>query len=88
MPIDENILEATILHLIKEITANSIQRQKLRNLHICAQQIKLIKIPDPIPEDLQKTKLIMPIDNELGVIITDKRREQIYNKLLLDVAEL
>jgi len=88
MPIDEDILESTISNLVDKINANSIQRTKLRELYAYAQEIALVSIPDPTPEEPSRTKKIMPIDKKLGTKITDERREAIYEKLLVDVDNL
>ena len=88
MSVDEDILDSTILDLVEKIDANSIQRYKLRKLHICAQRIKLIDVPDPIAENTQRTKKEMPMDSVLGTVITEERREKVYHSLMTDYAEL
>lgn len=88
MPIDETILNSTILDLINKINENTTQRQKLRQLHLSAQRIKLIDVPDPIPEDTERTKKEMPMDSVLGTVITEERRQAIYDTLMADYAKL
>jgi len=88
MSVDEDNLDVIITSLVEKSNTNSIQDQEIRRLHICAQGIKLVDVPDPTPKDTHQTKKALPMDDELGTEITVERREQIYYKLISDEAKL
>jgi len=46
--------------------------------------IQMIDAPDPIPENLNQTKKVLPLDPSLNETMSDTRREEIYDKLLVD----
>jgi len=88
MPVNEDLLNSTILDLLDKLNQSSLERQTLQNLHINAVSIKLIEVPDPTPEDTERTKKVLPLDPKLDTTITEDRRQAIYDKIISDVAEL
>ncbi len=88
MPIDEDLLDSTILDLVDKVNQNHSERIMLRNLYTNARSIQLIDVPDPTPEDTHQTKKIIPDDPKLGTEITEERRQAIYDKVISDHAKL
>lgn len=88
MVVDEDSLTGIITTLNEEMTLVNTKRNTLRNLSEIANSIKLLIIPAPTADNINATTTILPLDPKLGVLITIERREAIYDKLLLDVAEL
>jgi hypothetical protein len=88
MPVDESLLEAKIQEINTKLTENGVMRQTLKALHKNAINIQQVDVPDPTPEDPRKTKKEMPKDDDLGSQITPARRQEIYDKILVDCTEL
>jgi len=88
MAVDETILESTIVDLSEKLNAVSLERQNLKTIIRDAQSIVMVNVPDPTEEDPRRTKKELPQDNKLGAEITTERREQIYDKIIVDVAAL
>lgn len=88
MPVNEATLQTTIDTINSKIQTNAQERQKLRQLLDIAESIKQVDVPDPTPQDLNRTKKIMPKDRVLGKDITPARRQEIYDKIVADVAVL
>lgn len=82
MPIDEDILNQKVLDITSKLNENSLERETLRNLQTNAVSIQLV------PDNVDKTKMIIPTDPKLGTTITEERRQEIYDKVIADVALL
>jgi len=88
MVVDEAILESTIVDLQNKLDTVSLKKQNLKTILRDSQSIVMINIPDATEKDPRRTKKVLPTDNKLGIEITVKRREQIYEKIIADVAAL
>lgn len=88
MPLDEDILDSTVIDIVADINKNTDQRKKLTALYTRGHQIQLIDVPIPTVADPKKTKKELPLDSILGTTITVERREKECDSLMADYAKL
>lgn len=82
MAVDEDNLKLSLESAHKKLTLNGIQRTKLK--HFINNCTEISKKPTEADPEIMKDVM----DNKLGTTMTDDRREQEYDKLMIDKKDL
>lgn len=88
MVVDDNVIESTILNMQNRLNTNAQERQTIKGIALNLQIIRLVEVPDPVENDINQTKKVMPLDPVLGIEMTEDRRNEIYDKIISDVGNL
>lgn len=88
MIVDDNNLDLIINDLQTKLTTNSQKREEIIKNLDSARSIRLIEEPVPTDEDPDNIIKILPQDPELEITITEERRNEIYDKVVSDVAQI
>ncbi len=85
MPVDDDTLQSKKDAINEKIRQNNTENNRLKQILSSITEIE--KIEDPaFPNN--PSKKIKPKDRNLGVEITDKRRQDIYDKIISDITAL
>ena len=80
MPIDENVLNATIIQVREEEQRIQVKTSRVRNIRSCLEQIKIQQIRVQNESGGYDVVDQQPRDTQMNEVMTDTRRELIYNQ--------
>ena len=86
--IDDDYIESTKIDMQNKLVTISQERQTLKTILSNLQIISLVEVADPIDTDINQTRKVMPEDPILKTEMTEDRRNEIYDKIKIDVSQL